>query len=486
MFKFRHVVVLLGITLTVTGCSKNTTQPTANTQSVANTQATPKPTVPPTTAATKEAVAAKTEPTPPTKATGPKRKKIVVLTSKGGYGHMAACATLQKALPDCDLILINPIELAFGFVKKMFFNATDGEGAYNGLLSSGWVSTTNFIVRHPAIWFFYELRPKIERKLYNILRKENADLLISVVPFVNRPAGDAALRCNIPFLLINLDDDLTNWLYSIERCKHPSMLMTVGKLTPRIAKQLKEHKVNPTIVKEVGFVIRQDFYAPKDKVALKKEWNVPANKPVVILMMGGAGSNQLIRYTHELANFDAPLHILVCVGRNTAVIHKINKIKHNANVSVQIIPFTTRISDLLAISDVMITKPGPNACHEAIYAGVPLLIDLTANSLFWERGTIDIVNMYGRGAMVRKFKEVKPLVKKYIAEKRPTKNIFRTLPHFEDQIKPIIYGLLAKSPIQPTLTTPSQPKLTTPSNIKAANGNVVKPTKARQGNPKVG
>jgi processive 1,2-diacylglycerol beta-glucosyltransferase len=470
MFKVRHVVFLIGIAITITGCAKKTTLQTANVQSVANTPVTSTPTVPPPPAPSKQPVAAITTTTTAAtttaaKAPTTKHKKIIILTSKGGYGHMAACATLKGALPDCDITLVNPMELAFGFVKTMCFNALDGEEAYNSWLSSGWINTTNFIVRHPAVWLFYQLRRKIERKLYNIIRKEKADLLISVVPFVNRPAGDAALRCHIPFLLINLDDDLTTWLYAIEQCKHPSMIMTVSKLTPRIAGQLKEHKVKPSTVKEVGFVLRQDFFEPKDKVALKKAWKVPANKPVALLMMGGAGSQQLLRYTRELANFDAPLHLLVCIGRNTALIPKINKIKRNAHVSVQIIPFTTRISDLLAMSDVMITKPGPNACHEAIYAGVPLLIDLTANSLFWERGTIDIVKLYGRGAVVKKFKEVKPLVKKYITEKRPAKNAFRTLPRFEDQVKPIIYGLLDKSPLRPTLTMPSK------ANV--SNGNMM-------------
>jgi len=303
-------------------------------------------------------------------------------------------------------------------------------------------------------------------------------MLISVVPFVNRPAGDAALRCHIPFLLITLDADLTNWLYAIEHCKHPEMLITVGKKTSRIAKQLQEHKIKPEIVKEVGFTIRPDFFESKDKVALKKEWKVPADKPVVLIMMGGAGSQQLINYTKELSNFATPLHLLVCVGHNTAIIKKINKIKHNTKVSIQPIPFTTKVSDLLAMTDVMITKPGPNSCYEAMVVGVPLLVDMTANSLFWERGTIDVINLYGRGTVIRKMKETNRLVKKYITEKRPMHNAFRTLPRFEDNIKPIIYDMLKQPPIQPTLTMPS--------NVKAANGNVVKPTKACQGNPKIG
>ena len=369
MLKRYRLLVLLGIALTITGCAKKNSPQSTNTPSATTTPTTTAPTTPTkqstTTSPSKQSADTKKNTT--------KRKKIVVLTSKGGYGHMAACATLQKALPDCDLVLVNPIELAFGFVKKLFLNKVDGEEAYNSAIGSGWVNMANFLVRHPALWFFYELRPKIERKLYNILRSENADMLISVVPFVNRPAGDAALRCHIPFLLITLDADLTNWLYAIERCKHPELLMTVGKKTPRITKQLINHKIKPESVKEVGFTIRPDFFEPKDKVALKKEWKVPADKPVVLIMMGGAGSQQLVNYTKELGTIDTPLHLLVCVGRNTAIIPKINKIKHNENVSVQIVPFTTKVSELLAMTDVMITKPGPNSCYEAMVVGVPTL-----------------------------------------------------------------------------------------------------------------
>ena len=102
---------------------------------------------------------------------------------------------------------------------------------------------------------------------------------------------------------------------------------------------------------------------------------------------------------------------------------------------------------------------------------------MTTNSLFWERGTIDMVKLFGRGTVVKKMKETKDLVKKYITEKRPTTNAFRALPRFEDNIKPIVYDMLKKSPIQPTLTMPS--------NVKASNGNIVKPTETGKGDPKV-
>ena len=44
-----------------------------------------------------------------------RRPKILVFSSKGGNGHMAACATLNDVLPNCDIKLVYPIE---DFFKK--------------------------------------------------------------------------------------------------------------------------------------------------------------------------------------------------------------------------------------------------------------------------------------------------------------------------------------------------------------------------------
>ena len=48
-----------------------------------------------------------------TKPTQARPIKIVVLTSKGGNGHMAACSVLKDALPDCEIKLVDPIHDTF-------------------------------------------------------------------------------------------------------------------------------------------------------------------------------------------------------------------------------------------------------------------------------------------------------------------------------------------------------------------------------------
>ena len=66
--------------------------------------------------------------------------KVVVLTSKGGNGHMAACAVLKDIFPDHEIKLVNPI-------YDIFHKAFDGEDWYGKFIQSSWVRTANFIIR---------------------------------------------------------------------------------------------------------------------------------------------------------------------------------------------------------------------------------------------------------------------------------------------------------------------------------------------------
>ena len=72
------------------------------------------------------------------------------------------------------------------------------------------------------------------------------------------------------------------------------------------------------------------------------------------------------KYVAYLIKMQLPLHILVCIGRNERLRRNINKILLPEDVSLTIIGFTDRIADFMAISDVLITKPGPGSVCEAL------------------------------------------------------------------------------------------------------------------------
>ncbi len=371
-----------------------------------------------------------------------KNPKIVVLTSKGGNGHMAACSVLKDALPDCEIKLVYPIH-------DTFSHLLDGEEWYGSLLQHGWIRTTNFIARYPGEMLMRFKSSGLKKEFSKILEQEKPDLLISVIPLINYPAACAAERYGIPFMLITLDADLELWLSNMKKCRKHGFLktkkfvITVQKKTSRIEQQLNKKCIPLSCVHEVGAPLRKDFYTPKDIIAIRKEWKIPANKRVVMLMRGSTGSDKMIEYVKTLVKNDCSLHLLVCVGRNTQIIPSLNRIKQNARVSFSIVPFTPKIPDLMAISDLLVTQPTPNVCNEAMHMKLPILIDLTSTCLFWETPTIDWIKLRGCGKEFKNMNHLNNLVGEYINKKKcfsadlgPSTSLFNT------EIHKLVMGLI--------------------------------------------
>ncbi|MFA5074533.1 MAG: glycosyltransferase [Candidatus Babeliales bacterium] len=364
--------------------------------------------------------------------------KIVILTSSGGNGHMSACKALQQVLPDCEIKIIN-------FIHYYFNNIVDGDRLYDATLQKGWTRTINFIIRYPVPLLFKILGKSIQKNLLKILEDEKPDLLISVIPFFDFFALQAAEIYKIPFLIIPVDYDLTNWLLGMENSSNKKFTIAVETLTDRIQEQLKQKNIPNTYIHEVGYNLRKDFSIAKDLTTIRKEWNIPENKKVIMLIRGSTGSIKLVKYAEELIKLDKKVHLLICVGKNVKLIKSLNKIKNDGPVSFSIIPFTSKIPDLMAVSDLIITQPSPSVCKEAIFMKLPILIDMSDVCLFWEEATIDLIKLRGYGDIFSNMNQLNQLVNEYL-DKR---DFFKTqtqkpMPDFKTEVHNIVMRLLEK------------------------------------------
>ena len=367
-----------------------------------------------------------------------KAPKIVVFTSNGGNGHKSACEVLKETFPDCEIKLVNPI---YDFFKNSF----DGESVYNKVVQKGWIRTSSFVARYVGKPFFKLRTGSFKKRFLKYLEDEKPDVLISVIPLINYPAAWAANKCDIPFFIITLDADLELWLLNMEKCRNLNFTMTVNTKTLRIEKQLKQKRISESRVLEVGSPLRKNFLLQRDCKAIRKEWNIPQDKKVIMLMRGGTGSIRLVNYVRSLVKINKPIHLLVCVGRSSKLISKINRIKTNGLVTFSVIPFTKKIPNLMAISDLLITQSSPNVCNEAMHMNLPILIDRAAPSLFWEKATVDWVHMYGNGTVFRSVRKLNKLVENYLYEKNicETKKI-SIKPSFNTQVRNLIMKSLEK------------------------------------------
>jgi len=385
------------------------------------------------------------------------KKKLLILTSKGGYGHMAATDTLESILsPNYNIQSVKPLEEilhSVDFVKKISGRRLDSEQFYNLVLQKGWTNFLNFSCRYVSPHLIAMNNRSMERLFTSYFQKTKPDLVISVMPIINLPASNAAHTCKIPYLMITLDYDLTMWKLGMKKAKHKNIVITAADYYTQKTYLSSGFSANTKNFHPIGVPIRKTFFEPKDAHAIRKDWNIPDDKPVVMLLMGGAGSGQSYSYFKRLSQFPKPLHILVCTGRNTRVAEKISRFARKPWVSYTNVPFTLKISDLMSVSQLLITKPGPGTVTEAMVMKVPVLLDRTATPIFWERKVFDFAKRHGIGTEIRSLSKLNELVDQMLFDKANhtrIKKAFAITPAycFDEKIKKIVEQLCSNTAAQ--------------------------------------
>ena len=93
--------------------------------------------------------------------------------------------------------------------------------------------------------------------------------------------------------------------------------------------------------------------------------------------------------------------------------------------------FTHRMADLMAISDLFITKPGPGTLIEAMTMQLPILADATAPVLSWERANIRLVKRYKIGDAIQNFSHLEATLRHFLFDsefRQEIKDAYRTIP----------------------------------------------------------
>lgn len=342
------------------------------------------------------------------------RKTILVLSSTGGGGHIAASNTLQKLVgEEYDLKVVYPINqmrfLGIPACEQVF---------YNTMLRHGWIRSLNFIVRHVVPPLFRSHHPKVEKIITSYIYSYKPDLVISLIPFINYSASEAARKKEIPFLLITTDNDLRNWALEMEKVTHSQMKVTIGADLPTTRDILLKKNIPDSAIETTGLPLRPDFMTQKDEKKILDEFHLPSNKAIILITMGAAGGDTTYEYVKKIGNMNLGSHLVVMAGRNNRLKKDLDQLKLHPSNTVSVFGYTDRVSDLMAVSDVIITKPGPGTINEAMAMKLPILIDNTDISLFWERANVDIVLKYGVGEKIKKFSQIKTLLMTYLKNGR--------------------------------------------------------------------
>ena len=342
-------------------------------------------------------------------------REVLLFTIDAGGGHRAAARALVAAAEEAGTSWRIRVEsfqktlLPLDVLKRA--TGASVEDAYNVILRRRWNALMVPLLRimHGAIRV---RRRAIVRTLAAWLREQpRAEAVVSVMPNFNGVMRDALREAwpGVPLVVV-----LTDFADFPPRFWIEPGLDRVVVGTDEAREQALSLGIPDSRVSRVsGMVLHPRFYragGPGVRERVRRELSFSPVDFAVTLLFGGKGSPEMAPLAEALLDADPSLKVVAICGENPGLLDRIAPLEARAPGRLVRLGFTERVAELLAATDLLVTKPGPGSLAEAFHRQVPVVVVRNIHTIPQERFNTDFVARHGLGTVVRHWREIPPAV----------------------------------------------------------------------------
>ncbi|MFH0826533.1 MAG: glycosyltransferase [Candidatus Omnitrophota bacterium] len=286
-------------------------------------------------------------------------------------GHHSATLAIEKALrilePGIEILNIN----AFNYTNPI------SERIVNKLY-------LGIIKRTPRIWDYIYDNPGIVKnvekiketihkfnspKLKNLFEKFKPHAIVCTQAF---PCGMCAdykksFKSKIPLFAV-LTDYIPHsyWLYDmVDHYITPSEEVTV---------RLMNKGIPLAKIKSLGIPFDPQFNEPSDAPKIYEKLNLNPTWPTLLIMGGGQGLGPIKAIVRSLEKVKQDLQEIVVAGTNRRLYKAVKAQLGKHKKNIVLFGYTSNINELMAISNIIITKPGGVTVAEVLAKKIPMII----------------------------------------------------------------------------------------------------------------
>lgn len=214
-------------------------------------------------------------------------------------------------------------------------------------------------------------------KLYKLFEEFSPDIVISTHPFSSQMTTilkkQGKTNCKLATVLTDFAPH-NQWLFDSQFVDF-FFVAHDGMKKELISKGIDDNKVFAT-----GIPLSIKFLQHFDKDDLKKSFNLDFSKRVILFFGGGAfGLGE--EHTSSILkafidNIGDSYEVIVISGKNVKLQKCFEKLvaKTNSSDRVKVYGYTNKIPELMAISDLVVTKPGGLTSTESLAVGLPMVV----------------------------------------------------------------------------------------------------------------
>lgn len=301
-----------------------------------------------------------------------KKEKILILSGELGDGHKQAANALLEAAgmhkPHMCVEIVDFMELVtprlHSMSKYLFVQSVKKFPSVYGYLYRK--------TRKPNTWshMLKKLNYIGIQRLVKLIDTRQPTIIVSTFPMAS--AAISVLKTNdmlhVPSVTIITDHtDHSYWLHD------RTDLYIVG--SEHVKQALENAGVDVTRIQVTGIPIRSSFHRTYNTVQLRRHYGLSLSMPTILIMGGGFGmiGKGLIKLLHGNTLSQSMQFIIVC-GRNEKLKEGLKQALVHSKHRIRVMGYVSQIHELMALSDLMITKPGGLTTAEAIAMQLPMLL----------------------------------------------------------------------------------------------------------------
>jgi 1,2-diacylglycerol 3-beta-galactosyltransferase len=331
---------------------------------------------------------------------------ILFAISDTGGGHRAGAVAISAAIeqaigPGVDRHIVDLLtSTGFPLIR-------DAPDLYNQL-------TTRWL---PFFDFCYQLtdgRRRIDaltqvvylqahRNIVRALTETRPSLVVSVHPLANRLIGNTRRKYRLSFRFITVVTDLVSLHAAWADPDAELCIVPTDEAYERMCKiGMPAGKLIRT-----GFPVHPKFTAQDGTQRTARGALGIALEPFTVLVTsGGVGGGNMRELVIELDRAYPQQQFLVVTGRNAALRQELQALDLGPNV--RIYGFVDNMEELMAASDIIVTKAGPGTLMEALAMRRPVIVTQAVG--MQERGNIDFVLNHELGAFCPTVDRIVPAI----------------------------------------------------------------------------
>lgn len=303
--------------------------------------------------------------------------KILIFYASYGGGHLSAAKSIQycinKNYPDATTELIDCMK----YVNKPIEKVTTA--AYREMakkLPWAWGKIYNDSQKGALAHISSRSNKILAIKLLKLLREKKPDLIISTHPFGSQMCSYLKRKGKINARIATIMTDFAphdQWLVGKEQTDY--FFVAHSKMKDYLkSKGIEDGKIFAT-----GIPLSHRFLEHFDKAQIVKSFDLQMDKTTILFFAGGEfglGKSQTLDVFETIVNNFSNIQMVAIAGKNEKMKKHFEELVEEANKSssIKVLPFTDKVPELMAISDLVITKPGGLTVTESLASNLPIVV----------------------------------------------------------------------------------------------------------------